>query len=85
METLATLESFVRSAETGSFSAAADAFLLAAGIRRVRRCGPSRTDVHPYQRRHRHAGLVLSAWKTDISLLDRFSVIWLNEFAWGRS
>jgi hypothetical protein len=28
METLANLESFVRSAETGSFSAAADAFLL---------------------------------------------------------
>jgi len=31
METLANLESFVRSAETGSLSAAADAFLLAAG------------------------------------------------------
>jgi hypothetical protein len=31
METLANLESFVRSAETGSFSAATDAFLLGAG------------------------------------------------------
>jgi hypothetical protein len=31
METLANFESFVRSAERGSFSAAADAFLLAAG------------------------------------------------------
>src|SRR6516225_8923194 len=31
METLANLESFVRSAETGSFSAAADAFLLVVG------------------------------------------------------